>query len=267
MHSTSSSDILLQVKNVSVYFELEHFYHQGLRDVFISALTHPVDYFFKTKEMLHVLNEINFEITRGMRLGILGLNGSGKTTLCRCLAGMITPQKGQIITQSEVKAIFDTGTGIHPELTGRENAYLIGRLLFPQVRDLKEVIEEAINFSELGHFIDIPFRQYSKGMQARLMLSIISSRPSDILILDEVLDGADYAFQQKLSQRMKHFIQSSGASIFVSHSVEQIREVCDQVMVMEKGQITYWGERENGIAFYLNKQKNNSSNQMKGFSA
>jgi ABC-type polysaccharide/polyol phosphate transport system ATPase subunit len=128
-------------------------------------------------------------------------------------------------------------------------------------------MDEAIEFSELGHFIDIPFRQYSKGMQARLMLSIISSQSSDIIILDEVLDGADYSFQQKLSHRMKKFINSSGASIFVSHSVEQIREVCDQVMVMEKGKIIFSGQREEGIQFYLNNQKYSSLNQMKGFSA
>jgi ABC-type polysaccharide/polyol phosphate transport system ATPase subunit len=267
MQSTSNSEILLSAKNISVFYELEHFYHHGLRDVFVSALTHPFDYFFKTKEILPVINDVSFDITRGMRLGILGLNGSGKTTLCRCLAGMMTPQKGQVTTQSEVKAIFDTGTGIMPELTGRENAYLIGRLLFPKMRDIKPIMDEAIEFSDLGHFIDIPFRQYSKGMQARLMLSIISSQSSDIIILDEVLDGADYSFQQKLSHRMKKFINSSGASIFVSHSVEQIREVCDQVMVMEKGKIIFSGQREEGIQFYLNNQKYSSSNQMKGFSA
>ncbi len=267
MPSTSNSEILLSAKNLSVFYELEHFYHHGLRDVFVSALTHPLDYFFKTKEILPVINDVSFDITRGMRLGILGLNGSGKTTLCRCLAGMMTPQKGQVSTQSEVKAIFDTGTGIMPELTGRENAYLIGRLLFPKIRDIKPLMDEAIEFSELDHFIDIPFRQYSKGMQARLMLSIISSQSSDIIILDEVLDGADYSFQQKLSHRMKKFINSSGASIFVSHSVEQIREVCDQVMVMEKGKIIFSGQREEGIQFYLNNQKYSSLNQMKGFSA
>ena len=250
MPSTTNSEVLISVKNLRVHFELEHYHHQGLRDVFVSAVTHPVDYFFRTPELLNVLDDVSFDVTRGMRLGLLGVNGSGKTTLCRCLAGMMVPQRGSITTQSKVRAIFDTGTGVMPDLTGRENAYLLARLFFPEIRELKPLVEEALEFSELGHFIDVPFRQYSKGMQARLMLSLISSKATDILILDEVFDGADVFFQQKLSLRMKNFIQSAGATIFVSHSADQVREVCDQVLVMNKGKIGYFGEVEKGLEYY-----------------
>lgn len=250
MTSITNSEVLLSVKEVQVHFELEHYHHQGLRDVFVSAITHPVEYFFRTPELLKVLDNVSFDITRGMRLGLLGVNGSGKTTLCRCIAGMMIPQRGKIETKAEVRAIFDTGTGILPELTGRENAYLLARLFFPEVRDLKPIVEEAIEFSELGHFIDIPFKQYSKGMQARLMLSLISAKTSDILILDEVFDGADIFFQQKLSIRMKKFIQSAGATVFVSHSPDQIREVCDKVLVMNKGKIGFFGGVAEGLKYY-----------------
>lgn len=250
MSSTTKSDVLLTVKDLSIHFQLEHYHHQGLRDVFVSALTNPLDYFLRTPELLIVIDNINLEITRGMRLGLLGINGSGKTTLCRCIAGMMTPQKGSVITTSQVRAIFDTGTGVMTELTGRENAYLLGRLFFPEIKDLKPIVEEALEFSELGHFVDIPFRQYSKGMQARLMLSLISAKPTDILILDEVLDGADYFFQQKLSVRMKNFIASAGATIFVSHSADQVREVCDQVLVMNQGKIGFMGSVEEGLKYY-----------------
>ncbi len=250
MSSTIDSKVLLEANQIKIYFELEYYKHQGLRDLFITAVTHPIDYFFTKSELHKVIDGVSFKITKGMRLGLLGTNGSGKTTLCRCLAGMMSPQHGQITTQSEIRAIFDTGTGVMPELTGRENAYLLSRLFFPDLKDLTPIVEEAIAFSELGQFIDIPFRQYSKGMQARLMLSLISSRPTDILILDEVLDGADYFFQQKLSVRMKKFIESAGATIFVSHQADQIREVCDQVMVLENGKIAFWGNVEEGIQFY-----------------
>ncbi len=111
-------------------------------------------------------------------------------------------------------------------------------------------MNEALEFSELGHFLDIPFRQYSKGMQTRLMLSLISSQATDILILDEVLDGADYFFQQKLSVRMKNFIASAGATVFISHIADQIREVCDQVLVMNKGKIGFFGAVEEGLDYY-----------------
>jgi ABC-type polysaccharide/polyol phosphate transport system ATPase subunit len=254
MTSTVSSDVLLTVKDISVHFDLEHYHHQGLRDLFIQAITHPVDYILRTPELLRVLDGVSFELKKGMRLGILGVNGSGKTTLCRCLAAMMRPQLGSIETKAEVRAIFDTGTGIMPELTGRENAYLLGRLFFPDVRDLRGLVEESIEFSELGHFIDVPFKQYSKGMQSRLMLSLISSRSTDILILDEVFDGADVFFQQKLAVRMKKFIQAAGATVFVSHSADQVREVCEQVLVLNKGKIGFMGDVEAGIEYYLNSQ-------------
>lgn len=248
----------MAVKDVSVHFELEHYHHRGIRDVFVSAVTHPINYLLRTPELLLVLDGVSFDITRGMRLGLLGVNGSGKTTLCRCLAGMMVPQKGRIETRSEVRAIFDTGTGIMPELTGRENAQLLARLFFPEVSDLSPMVNEAIEFSELGHFIDIPFRQYSKGMQSRLMLSLISSKPTDVLILDEVFDGADVFFQQKLSVRMKNFIHQSGATVFVSHSADQIRQVCDTVIVMNKGKIGYMGPVEAGIEYYNTTFSSNS---------
>jgi ABC-type polysaccharide/polyol phosphate transport system ATPase subunit len=255
MRSTVSSkslgtDILVEVRNVRMFFELEYYQHQGLRDVFVEAVTHPLEYLFRRPELFFVLDDVSFNLTRGMRLGIIGVNGSGKTTLCRCIAGMMKPQRGQIISSAEIRAIFDTGTGIMPELTGRENAQLLARLFFPQVRDLKPLVDEALEFSELGSFVNVPFKQYSKGMQARLMLSLISARASDVLILDEVFDGADVFFQKKLSQRMKKFIADAGATIFVSHSAEQVREVCTHVMVMEKGKMTFFGDVEAGLNYY-----------------
>ena len=250
MTSTTSSEILLSVKNLKVHFELEHYQNNNLREVFISAITSPIEYFIKKPELLHVIDDVSFDIKRGMRLGLLGVNGSGKTTLCRCLAGMMVPQKGSIKTEAQVRAIFDIGTGIMPDLTGRENAFLLARLFFPEMKDLKPLVNESLEFSELGHFLDIPFRQYSKGMQARLMLSLVSSQPTDILILDEVLDGADYFFQQKLSVRMKNFIKSTGATIFVSHSADQVREVCDVVLVMNKGKLGFFGGVEEGLEYY-----------------
>jgi ABC-type polysaccharide/polyol phosphate transport system ATPase subunit len=251
MSSISNSDSLLSVKNVRIHYELEHYKHHGLRDLFISAVSNPVDYFFRNAEMLYVVDDVSFELRRGTRLGILGVNGSGKSTLCRCIAGMMRPQQGQIQRHAEVRAIFDTGTGVIPDLTGKENAYLLARLFFPGLKDLKPIVEEALNFSELGHFIDIPFHQYSKGMQSRLLLSIISAVPTDLLILDEVFDGADVFFQQKLADRMKGFIEKAGATIFVSHSIEQIRKVCNKVMILNHGKVHFEGDVEAGWAEYL----------------
>lgn len=251
MNSTSDSEILLSLKDVKIYFNIEHYHHKGIRDVFISAVTNPLNYLIKPRELFYVIDGISFDVTRGMRLGIMGTNGSGKSTLCRAMAGMMQPQMGSVETTKEVRAVFDTGVGVIPELTGRENAYLLARLFFPALKDLRPIVEEAIAFSELGHFIDVPFQNYSKGMQARILLSLISSMPSEILILDEVFDAADVFFQQKIAERMKTFIASAGATIFVSHAIEQIREVCNHVIVLNKGKIHFAGGVEEAYQEYL----------------
>jgi ABC-type polysaccharide/polyol phosphate transport system ATPase subunit len=254
LDSTTTSEVLLSIKNLKIYFELEHYQHQSVRDVFVSALANPVDYILKKPELLYVIDDVSLEITRGSRMGIIGTNGSGKTTLCRAIAGMITAHQGSITKTKEIRAIFDTGTGVIPILTGRENAYLLARLFYPEVKELRDIVEEAIEFSELGHFIDIPFTQYSKGMQSRLLLSLISAVPSEILILDEVLDGADVFFQKKLALRMQNFIRKAGATIFVSHSLEQIRQVCNEILVLHKGKVHFRGDVEQGWKEYLRLQ-------------
>ncbi len=241
----------MRLKDVSIYFDIEHYHHKGIRDVFISAITHPLEYLVKQREVFYVINGISLDITRGMRLGIMGTNGSGKSTLCRSMAGMMKPQMGSIETTKDVRAVFDTGTGVIPELTGRENAYLLARLFFPAMKDLRPIVEEAIEFSELGHFIDVPFMNYSKGMQSRILLSLISSIPSEILILDEVFDAADIFFQHKFASRMKKFIASAGATIFVSHSIEQIRQVCNHVIILHKGKVHFSGKVEDAYQEYL----------------
>lgn len=252
MTSIGNSELLLSVNDLRVFFELDHYHEQNVRELFVSALSHPINFLFKPKELYYVLDGVTFEVTRGMRLGILGINGAGKTTLCRCIAGMMKAQQGTVRSSGEVRAIFDTGTGVMPDLTGRENAMLLARLFFPGEENIKDLVNESIEFSELGHFIDIPLKKYSKGMQSRLLLSLISSKRADLLILDEVLDGADIFFQQKLSERMKGFIEMAGATIFVSHGIEQIRQVCNTVMVLNQGKVEFFGGVEDGIQNYLN---------------
>lgn len=251
MSSIVTSDTLLRVKNLKVHFELDHYTENNVRELFVSVVSHPLDFLFRQKEIFYVLNDITFDISKGDRVGILGVNGCGKTTLCRCVAGMMKAQQGSIITTADIRAIFDTGTGIMPELTGRENAMLLARLFFPKEKEILPLVNEAIEFSELGHFIDIPFKKYSKGMQSRLLLSLVSAKTTDILILDEVFDGADVFFQRKLSERMKSFIQKAQATIFVSHSADQVRQVCNKVLVINSGKVHFFGEVEAGIKAYL----------------
>jgi ABC-type polysaccharide/polyol phosphate transport system ATPase subunit len=224
----------------------------SIRDLFISAIQTPINFFFKDKEFYKVLDNINLTINPGDRIGILGRNGSGKSTLCRLIAGMITPQKGTITTRGDIRSIFNTSIGVIPQLTGRENAQLLAKLIYPEEKEckLQLLIQQALEFSGLHQFLDVPFKSYSKGMQARLCLSIISARRADLLILDEVLDGADQFFKEKIHKRMLNIIESSQAVLFVSHNIEQIKEVCNKVIIIENHKIIFYGNTIKGIHIY-----------------
>jgi ABC-type polysaccharide/polyol phosphate transport system ATPase subunit len=182
----------------------------------------------------------------------LGVNGAGKSSLCRCIAGMYKPTTGSVEVFGETRAVFNTNIGIQPDLTGRENAELLTQFLYPGLskNDAKELINDAINFSELGRFIDAPFRLYSNGMQTRLSLSLVSARPTDLLILDEVFDGADTFFKEKISLRVQKMIQLSGAALFVSHSPDQVLKVCNRAIVLDQAQIVFDGEPSEALNFY-----------------
>lgn len=254
MASTSISKILLEASQLSMDFPVELYPQSGLRDVFIELVKGPFDYLSRGKDVLPVIRDVSLSLREGDRLGILGSNGAGKTTLCRILCGMLHPIQGSVKVHGQLEAFFDTSTGIMPELTGRENAQLLLEL-FPQGKLGREELEEALSFSELGVFLDAPYKNYSKGMQARLMLSLISMSSSDVLVLDEVFDGADLFFKEKIGRRMKEKINRSGAVIFVSHAPEQILELCNRVIVLDKGTVSFDGPPAEGIEFYLRSQR------------
>lgn len=252
MSSIFESSAVLDIQNLNIFFDLDYHYVASVRERFIEIAQNPLRLFSSPDDKLHVLKDINLKLNRGERLGILGVNGSGKTTLCRCISGMYSPTRGTVNINGEVRAIFDTAVGIIPELTGRENAYLLSRFIFPHIshEERRKIVEEALDFTELGHFLDTPYRTYSKGMQARLSLSIISSKPTDLLILDEVFDGADEFFQAKISKRVLDMIHNSGSVIFVSHSPNQIVQACNRAIFIKDGKIVYDGKPEEAIKVY-----------------
>tara|TARA_R110000868_G_scaffold164359_12_gene396905 strand:- start:5713 stop:6501 length:789 start_codon:yes stop_codon:yes gene_type:complete len=261
MNSISGSKNVLEVNDLNIHFDLDYHFIASVREKFIQALKSPIEFFAPSKDKLHVLKGVNLKLNHGDRLGIIGVNGSGKTTLCRCIAGMYTATKGSVTVSGEIRAIFDTSVGILPELTGRENAQLLSQFLFPNIdkAQRKAIIEDALEFTELGHFLDTPYRTYSKGMQARLSLSLISSKPTDLLILDEVFDGADEFFQEKISKRVLNMIHNSGAVIFVSHSPDQILQACNRAIFLNEGRIEIDGSPEEVIQYYRNVKKNEQS--------
>ncbi len=260
MPSSLSSSSIASIQGLNLVYEVDHYRNQSVRDLFIGLIGSPLETLKSRQKYYHVLEDINIEVLDGDRIGLIGINGAGKTSLCRCIAGMITPDKGSVKVSGKIRAIFDTGIGVVPDLTGRENAEIITSLLYPEVsfEERKKIIENSLEFSELGDFLDVPYLKYSKGMQTRLSLSLVSARGCDLLILDEVYDGADIFFQEKVSKRVLKMIQDSGAVIFVSHSIDQVKAACNRLIILDKSRVIYDGSVESGILLYkqLIQQKN-----------
>lgn len=254
MTSTTTSDQpILEVSNLYLSFDLELQKGHTIRDVFVNIFNHPFQSLLGRSEIHPVLEDINLTLKKGDKVALIGENGSGKTSLCRCIAGMILPQQGKIERRGNIQAIFSTASAIHFSLTGRENAYLLGELIFPTAtsEELKEVIEEALVFSELGKFLEAPFFTYSRGMQARLFLSVVTAMPTELLILDEVYDGADEFFQVKMQDRMNKVIEKSGAVLFISHNAELVGQVCNRAYVLHETKCIYDGQNvAKGLALY-----------------
>lgn len=243
---------ILEVKSLDIGFSIQNNEQYGLRDKFVSLIQNPSKIIWKNKNIHTVLKDFDLTINKGDRLGLLGVNGTGKTSLCRTIAGMYGNRKN-ILAKGKVRAIFNTEIGIIPELTGKENAHLLCSLMYPDLskKEKNELVLEAIEFSELNEFQHRPFHIYSKGMKARLFLSIVSALPCDLLILDEVFDGADIFFNEKITKRIKNIIDRSGSVIFVSHSLDQIRETCNRLVILHQKKKSYDGPVEQGIEYYL----------------
>lgn len=250
MISTSTSEPILKVSNLDLVLKVPMYRSWTWRDHFVNFSKDPLGTLFSEKDRYHLIQNLSFEVHEGERIGILGVNGVGKTSLCRCIAGMYAPTRGKISVQKPIRAIFNTQVGIMPELTGRENAKLLAQFMFPEEKDTDSIVEEALEFSELGKFIDVPYRTYSNGMQTRLSLSLVSSRPSRLLILDEVFDGADQFFRKKIASRVMNMIDRSGAVLFVSHDTEQVLKVCNRVLVIHKGHLIYDGPPKEALGTY-----------------
>ncbi len=237
---------IVSLENLKLSFSADYHRANTWRDLFTRSHSKLIS----NRARVRVADDLSLKIYPGDRVGILGVNGAGKTSLLRCIAGIYRPNSGHVRLRGRVRAIFDTAIGIRPDLTGRENAELLAELLYPEHRNRAELVAEALEFSELGDFLDVPYRTYSNGMQARLCLSIVTCAPSDLLILDEVFEGADRFFRERAAQRVLSMINRSGAVLFVSHSADQVRRACNRTVVLSGGKIVFDGGVEEGIAFY-----------------
>lgn len=205
------------------------------------------------------LNGIDLEINKGDTIGIIGGNGAGKSTLLKILSRVTAPTEGSVKINGRISSMLEVGTGFHGELTGRENIYLNGAILGMTKSEVDEKIEAIIDFSECREFIDTPVKRYSSGMYVKLAFSVASHLDSEILIMDEVLAVGDMKFQKKCINKMLDVAKSGRTILYVSHNMQTIEQLCNRVVVLEKGTVRYDGEVDEGVSIYLNSKASQSS--------
>ena len=207
-------------------------------------------------EEFWALKDIELEVPAGKTIGIVGPNGSGKSTLLKTMARILTPNKGSVQVNGRVSSLLELGTGFHPELTGRENVYLGGSLLGQSRRDVARRFDEIVEFAGIPDFMDMPVKNYSSGMYARLAFAVAISVDPEILIVDEVLSVGDERFQMRCYERIAELRAQGRTIVLVSHSLDTVRSLCSDAVWLEKGEVAARGEAHDVVARYLGEVHN-----------
>ncbi len=194
------------------------------------------------KQMFNALSDISFSVNKGDIVGVLGLNGAGKSTLMKVIAGVYEPTSGKVYKEGVVAPMIELGAGFDVQYTGAENIYLYGSVLGHSRKDMQQRFDEIVEFSELKEFIDVPLKNYSSGMRARLGFAIATVVKPDILILDEVLSVGDAKFKKKSEAKLMSMMDEQTTVIFVSHNLAQVRRICNKAMILEKGRLIAYGD-------------------------
>lgn len=237
--------MVVNLNNVSVRYITGDFKDIGLKEFVLRRVKRQ----YKVNEFWAVKG-VTFSLERGDMLGIIGSNGAGKSTLLKVITGIMVPTKGSAQVTGSVAALLELASGFDGDLTVRENAYLRGAMLGYTRAYMNEVYQEIIDFAELEEFQDRPFKQLSSGMKSRLAFSIASLVNPDILILDEVLSVGDGAFRRKSEEKMRSIIDGGATTLLVSHSLEQVRKMCNKVLWLDHGEQMAFGETGPIVADY-----------------
>ncbi len=230
------SNAMIEVSDVSMRFRMNSDRILSLKEFVTTALRGKLSY-----QEFTALSHVSFHVAPGETVGLIGRNGAGKSTLLKVISGILKPTEGSVACHGNIVPMLELGSGFDMDLTGRENIFLNGAILGYSERFLKDKYDEIVEFSELGGFIDSPIRNYSSGMLARLAFSVAAVVEPEILIVDEILSVGDAAFQEKSKQRMLELMGGGTTVLFVSHSLQQIREMCNRVIWLDHGQIKMAG--------------------------
>ena len=245
---------MIELKNVSMKFDLGIEKNFSLKVAFINFFKFKKK---KKKEFFYALKGVNFEVKRGEVVGLIGSNGAGKSTLLKVVSGVMKPTAGKVIVRGVISPMIELGAGFDTELTARENIYLNGAVLGYSKKFIDEKFDEIVEFSELKDFLDVPVKNFSSGMTAKLAFSIATVVDPEILIVDEILSVGDIKFQEKSKKKMMEMIKGGTTVLYVSHSLESIKDLCTSVIWLEHGQIVKMGDTKEICKEYYDKQMGN----------
>lgn len=230
-------DVAISVQNVTMSFQLNKEKVDNLKEYVIKLITHKLEY-----KKFHALNNISFDVKKGEHLAILGFNGAGKSTLLKAIVGVYKPTTGKIEKCGVIAPLLELGAGFDPNYSGKENIFLYGAILGYSREYIESKYDEIVEFSELGNFINVPLKNYSSGMKARLGFSIATAVEPDVLILDEVLSVGDAKFRTKSLKKVQSMFDKGVTVLFVSHSIDQVKAICDTAILLDHGNIIAQGD-------------------------
>lgn len=261
MKKSKKEEYMIEINNVSMMFNL------GIEKNF-SIKQWFVDFFSPTKRKqkkeekkkneFWALKDINFKIKKGEVIGLIGTNGAGKSTLLKIVAGVMNPTKGEVKTYGTICPMIELGAGFDADLTARENIFLNGAVMGYNQEFLESKFNEIMDFAELWDFVDVPIKNFSSGMVARLAFSIATLVEPEILIVDEILAVGDIAFQQKSLDKMMNMITGGTTVLFVSHSIDQVKKLCNKAVWINKGEQIMYGKTEKVCQLYLDSLNSNN---------
>ncbi len=237
--------VALKVDDVSMKFNLSKEKVDNFKDYVIKMIKRELRY-----NEFWALQNVSFTINQGDRVGILGLNGAGKSTLLKVIAGVFKPTSGTVTKNGKIAPLLELGAGFESQYTGAENIYLYGAVLGYTKEFIDQKFDEIVKFSELQKFINVPVKNYSSGMRSRLGFAIATAVEPEILILDEVLSVGDAKFKKKSEKKVMNMFDSGVTVLFVSHSLAQVKRLCNKAMILDKGKLIAYGDIEEIAAQY-----------------
>lgn len=246
----SEKRIMIDVDHVTIRFNLSNQKVDNLKEYLVKLVKRELMY----QEFL-ALQDVTFQVKEGESWGLIGVNGSGKSTMLKVISGIMKPYKGSVSVNGSVAPLIELGAGFDPECTARENIYLNGCVLGHSEKFVEQHFDEIVEFADIGKFLDSPLKNFSSGMKARLGFSVATMVKPDILIVDEILSVGDYKFRRKCENRMKELLSGGTTLLYVSHSIDEVRRLCDHVIWLDHGIARMVGKANEVCDAYMEEMK------------